>query len=156
MRLGHAGVALAVQRYAPRVPLWLLIGAAYGPDAIEITFRVFGHYNTEISHSLVSVGVCATLVAGLYATVTRDLRGAAFLWLTYVLHWPADFITGRKPTWPGGPTVGLDLYTHLVLVTVIDLAVFGGGWLVHRRGRRPPPRRMRLAEPDGKSQPSFL
>jgi hypothetical protein len=52
--------------------------------------------------------------------------------LTYVLHWPADFITGHKPTWPGGPIVGLDLYTHTKLVWVVDLAAFGLGWLIYR------------------------
>src|SRR3569833_1409184 len=122
MRLGHAGVAFAAKRFSPRVPLWLLIGAAYGPDAIEITFRVFGRYNTELSHSLISVGVCASVLAALYAAITRDAGWARLLWLTYALHWPADFITGHKPTWPGGPIVGLDLYTHNKLVWVVDLA----------------------------------
>ena len=151
MRLGHAGVAFAAKRFSPRVPLWLLLGAAYGPDAIEITFRVFGHYNTEISHSLVSVGVCASLLAGLYALATRDLRGALLRWLTYVLHWPADFVTGHKPTWPGGPTVGLDYYSHKIRVWVVDLAVFGAGWLIYRGA----PGRMRLAESDRKSKRAF-
>lgn len=138
MRFGHAGIALAAKAATPRVPLWLLIGAAYGPDAVEMTGRAFGHYNTELSHSLVSVGICATLVAGGYAAWTRDLSGAAILWLTYALHWPADFITGHKPTWPGGPEVGLDYYTHTKRVWVLDLAVLGAGWLIYRR-RRPHP-----------------
>jgi hypothetical protein len=133
MRLGHAGIALAAKTYAPRVPLWLLIGAGYGPDGVEITFRGLGHYNTELSHSLISVGVCATLLAGLYAAVRRDVAGARLLWLTYALHWPADFVTGHKPTWPGGPIVGLDLYRYFTLVWVVDLAVFGAGWLIYRR-----------------------
>lgn len=136
MRVGHAGVALAAKRFSPSVPLWLLLGAAYGPDAIEITFRLFGQYNTEISHSLISIGACATLVAGVYAAITRDFAGAALVWLTYALHWPADFITGHKPTWPGGPIVGLDFYTHRRLVWVVDLAVFAAGWSIYRRRPR--------------------
>ena len=133
MRLGHAGVALAAKRFSPRVPFLLLLCAAYGPDIVEITFRIFGQYNTEISHSLVSVGVCATLLAVGYAIWRRDLSGAVAIWLTYVLHWPADFITGHKPTWPGGPTVGLDFYTHRKLVWIVDLAALGIGWLIYRR-----------------------
>jgi hypothetical protein len=137
MRFGHAGVALAAKRFSPRVPMWLLLGAAYGPDALEITFRIFGQYNTEISHSLISIGACATLLAGLYAATTRDYSGSALVWLTYALHWPADFITGHKPTWPGGPTVGLDLYTRPRLVWVVDLAAFALGWWIYRSaGRR--------------------
>jgi hypothetical protein len=137
MRVGHAGVALAAKRFSPRVPLWLLLCAAYGPDGVEMIFRAFGNYNTEISHSLVSVGLCATLVAGAYAARTRDLSGAAALWLTYALHWPADFITGHKPTWPGGPEVGLDLYTHRKLVWLVDLAAFAAGWMIYRRPSSP-------------------
>jgi hypothetical protein len=132
MRVGHAGVALAAKRATPRVPLWLLLGAAYGPDGVEMVGRAFGHYNTEISHSLVSVAICATIVAGVYAGWTRDLSGAAIVWLTYALHWPADFVTGHKPTWPGGPEVGLDLYKHTKLVWVVDLMTFGCGWLIYR------------------------
>src|SRR4051812_21725288 len=150
MRLGHAGVALVAKRASPRVPLWLLLGAAYGPDALEITGRVFGHYDTVLSHSLVSIGVCATLLAGAYAAWTRDLSGAAILWLTYVLHWPADFITGHKPTWPGGPVVGLDYYEHRTGVWVLDLAVFGAGWLFYRRPHAPPePRAPQQTQPTG-------
>lgn len=136
MRLGHAGVALAAKSFSPRVPLWFLLGAAYGPDIVELTFRVFGQYNTEISHSLVSVGVCATLVSAGYAIWQRDLSGAVAVWLTYVLHWPADFITGHKPTWPGGPIVGLDFYTHRKLVWIVDLAALGAGWLIYRARTR--------------------
>jgi len=132
MRVGHAGVALAVKRASPRLPLWLLVAAAYGPDIVEVVARVFGHSNTELSHSLVSVAICATVIAGTYAAWTRDLSGAALLWLTYALHWPADFITGRKPTWPGGPEVGLDFYEYRRRVWVLDLGVFAAGWLVYR------------------------
>jgi hypothetical protein len=132
MRLGHAGVALAAKRFSPAVPLWFLIGVAYGPDALEVALRVVGQHDTMLSHSLVSVGVCATLAAAAYAAVNRDARGALVVWLTYVLHWPADFITGHKPTWPGGPVVGLDYYSHTRRVWLVDLGVFAAGWLIYR------------------------
>lgn len=136
MRVGHAGVALGAQRVCPRLPLWLLLCAAYGPDIIEVTARPFGFRDTLWSHSLVSLGICATLLAGVYAVVRRDPRGAAILWLTYVLHWPADFITGIKPTWPGGPEVGLLFYKrHEALVWIIDLATLGAGWWFYRARR---------------------
>jgi hypothetical protein len=132
MRVGHAGVAFAAKRFCPRVPFWLLLVAAYGPDIIELTLRPFGVTNRELSHSLVAVGICATVMAGLYAAIRHDIGGASMLWLTYALHWPADFITGTKPTWPGGPDVGLNLYDRHLLVWVVDLGVLGIGWWIYR------------------------
>ena len=131
-------MAAAAKRFGPRVPLWLLLCAAYAPDIIEVSLWPFGIHNRELSHSLISVGLGATLLAAVYATLRRDARGAICLWSVYVLHWPADFITGRKPTWPGGPTVGLDLYGRPVIVWIVDLAVLAAGcWLYYAYSRRP-------------------
>jgi hypothetical protein len=127
VRVGHAGVGLAAKRFGPRAPLWLLLCAAYAPDIIEVSLWPFGVHNRELSHSLLSVGLGATLLAAIYGALRRDARGAICLWAVYVLHWPADFITGHKPTWPGGPTVGLDLYDRPVLVWIVDLAVLAAG-----------------------------
>jgi membrane-bound metal-dependent hydrolase YbcI (DUF457 family) len=132
MRVGHLGVALVAKRVCPRAPLWLLVGAAYGPDIIEVALRLFGNYNRELSHSLIAVAICATVVAGAYAIITTDIVAASAIWLTYALHWPADFITGIKPTWPGGPEVGLRLYDRPVLAWIVDLAVLGIGWWIYR------------------------
>ena len=137
MRVGHAGVAVAAKRFGPRVPLWLLLCAAYAPDIIEVGLRPFGLYNRELSHSLVSVGIGAASLAVIYAAVRRDGRGAICLWSVYLLHWPADFITGHKPTWPGGPIVGLDLYDRPVLVWIVDLAILAAGCWVYGKGRKP-------------------
>ena len=133
MRVGHAGVALAVRRFFPRIPLWVLAATTYGPDIVEITLRVFGQYNRALSHSLVSVGIAATLSALAYALAKRSVADAAAVWLLYVSHWPADFITGTKATWPGGPEVGLNLYDlHPVLVWFVDFGVLIAGWLFYR------------------------
>jgi hypothetical protein len=133
VRVGHAGVGIGAKWFAPRVPLWLLLCAAYAPDIIEVSLWPFGIHNRELSHSLISVGLGATLLALLYSALRRDGRGAICLWCVYVLHWPADFITGTKPTWPGGPMVGLNLYDHHVLVWIVDIAVLlAGCWFAAR------------------------
>jgi hypothetical protein len=131
VRLGHAGPALVAKRVRPAVPLLVLVIAGYGPDVVEIVLRAFGAYNRELSHSLVAVGVGATLMAAGWMLARRgDARDAAAIWLTYASHWPLDFLTGRKPTWPGGPTVGLDLYDHwwIWLIELGLLAVCGVIW----------------------------
>jgi membrane-bound metal-dependent hydrolase YbcI (DUF457 family) len=138
MRVGHAGVALAAKRVAPTAPLWLLIAAAYGPDILEVALRVFGLFNRALSHSLIAVGLGATILALGFFSERRDRRAAVAIWVTYVLHWPADYITGTKPTWPGGPWVGLNLYDRPVLVWVVDLGVLAAGALIYATGLRRP------------------
>lgn len=132
MRVGHAGLALIAKRVRPAVPLWLLVAASYGPDVIKLGLALNGSHNPEWSHSLPSVGIGATVMAGAYLAWGRDPRDALAVWLTYASHWPADFITGHKPTWPGGPTLGLDLYDRPILVNVLEAVVLLVCWLIYR------------------------
>ena len=111
----------------------LLVPVAFAPDWVEWIFAQLGHQNREISHSLISVGVGATIVALTYIAVTRATMDGVVLWLTYASHWPADFITGRKPTWPGGPIVGLQLYDHPLRDVVLESALVVVCWLIYCR-----------------------
>lgn len=132
MYAGHAALALLAKARRPRVPLALLVPVAFAPDWIEWVFAAFGRRNQELSHSLVSVGIGATLVALIYGASRRDWIGALAVWLTYVSHWAADFFTGLKPTWPGGPTVGLYLYSKPAVDAAIELTVIALCWLAYR------------------------
>ena len=111
----------------------LLVPVAFAPDWIEWFFDAVGHRNREISHSLVSVGIGATLVALVYLLATRQRADAAAVWLTYVSHWPADYITGLKPTWPGGPTVGLYLVRAPDCRFFVEAVVVIVCWFAYRR-----------------------
>lgn len=133
MFAGHAALALFAKGNRPRIPLALLLAVAFAPDWIEWIFAAFGHRNREFSHSLVSIGIGATVAALIYGAARRDWTAAAVVWLTYASHWPADFITARKPTWPGGPTVGLAMYTRPIADAAIEFALIGVCWLVYRR-----------------------
>ena len=133
MFAGHAALAVFAKGKRPRVPLALFLAVAFAPDWIEWIFAAFGHRNREFSHSLVSVGIGATLVALVYGAARRDWNGALALWLTYASHWPADFITARKPTWPGGPTIGLAMYSRPVADALIESALVGVCWFLYRR-----------------------
>jgi hypothetical protein len=138
MKIGHAGIALLVKRARPRISLPLLIVAAYGCDIVEILFRLLGHDNRELSHSLISVGVLATVMAGAYFFATRRPADAAAVWVTYVLHWPADFITGKKPTWPGGPSVGLMFYSYPLQEALFEILVLAICLAIYLRAPRRP------------------
>jgi len=115
----------------------LLGPVAFAPDLVEAVFAVFGHHNRELSHSLPSLAIGATLVAVIYAAVSRNgaqrVSESLMLFALYVSHWPADFITGLKPTWPGGPVVGLLLYDHPAADAAVECAIILACCIVYRR-----------------------
>src|SRR5207249_3682606 len=64
------------------------------------------------------LGVAAGASYRLFARgPAADAVVIALLWMS---HWPADVLTGIKPTWPGGPEVGLDLYTYTAFDVVLE------------------------------------
>jgi hypothetical protein len=130
---GHAALALLAKAKRPSIPIALLVPVAFAPDWIELFADALHQYDREISHSLVSVGIGATAVALIYFALSRVKLDAFAVWLTYVSHWPADFITGLKPTWPGGPTVGLLLYAHPLGDILVESALIVACWLVYTR-----------------------
>ena len=133
MYAGHAALATFVKGKRKRIPIALLIPVAFAPDWIEWVADIFGAQDRMISHSLVSVGIGATVIALIYALVTRESGDAGWVWMTYVSHWAADFITGTKPTWPGGPQLGLMLYSRPVLDVVMESVLILLCWLVYER-----------------------
>ncbi len=144
MYAGHAGLALYAKTLRPRVPMAVLVPVAYAPDWIQwLLAAAGGPRNPSISHSLVSVILGATIVAGLYAVVSRSRADAAIVWLTYFSHWPADFVTGSKAIWPNGPEVGLNLYHYATTDVILESIVVVLCWLAYRRSL-PPASRERL------------
>jgi membrane-bound metal-dependent hydrolase YbcI (DUF457 family) len=130
---GHAAIATLVKGVRPRIAIAFLLPVAFAPDWIEWLFDLFGRHNREISHSLISVGVGATVVALVYLMITRARVDAMAVWLTYASHWPADYFTGLKPTWPGGPMVGLFLYRHPLRDAAVESLIVVACWFVYRR-----------------------
>jgi hypothetical protein len=139
--VGHAALALLADAKRPRIPIALLVPVAFAPDWVEWIADALGRHDRAISHSLVSVGIGATVVALIYWLTTREPADAALIWLTYTSHWPADFITGLKPTWSGGPMVGLLLYKHPVWDALLECVIVVVCWLVYRQSLVPPTRR---------------
>jgi hypothetical protein len=50
-----------------------------------------------------------------------------------VSHAAGDYLTGLKPTWSGGPMIGLELYRRPLIDFVIESTVVVCGWLVYRQ-----------------------
>lgn len=145
MYAGHAAIALLVKGVRPRIPLAVLVPVAFAPDWIEFVLDLLYQRNRMLSHSLVSVGLGATLVGLLYWAATRQPGDATALALTYVSHWCVDFVTGIKPTWPGGPNVGLLLYAHPIADVVLEAIVIWLCWLVYKRSLPAAARRRPIA-----------
>jgi hypothetical protein len=107
---GHAAVALALRRREPRLPILPLVIAAFGPDWLELLFMLPEKREgmAVFTHSIPAVLIGGLLAAGLYSAARRPGSGTIFL--AWVLHWPADLFTGRKPLVFSEPLIGLDLY----------------------------------------------
>jgi hypothetical protein len=130
---GHAALGLLAKGKRPAIPLAFIVAVAWGPDWVEVFFSSLGNENRMLSHSLVSVGLVATVLAFAWFAYTRVAADALVVWLTYASHWPADYITGLKPTWPGGPTVGLLLYAHSIPDFLIESGLIVIGSYVYWR-----------------------
>ena len=92
-------------------PIWLLVVATQGCDWIQAVACVAAPIGESAmwSHSLPAVAVLAVALGLAAYLLTGDTRVAALTGAVAVSHVVADYVTGIKPTWPGGPTIGLDL-----------------------------------------------
>ena len=132
MYVGHAGAALGGKRLAPAVTLSSLIIATYIPDWVDAGLCATGRYHDAqmLSHSLPAVLLLAVAAA---ATQLRDFRAASVMAAVVVSHVLLDYVTGIKPTWPGGPVIGLQLYAHPLVDFLVESAVILAGWIFYRR-----------------------
>jgi hypothetical protein len=131
---GHAAIATLVSGKRPQIPIAILVPIAFAPDWIQWTLDLAGAGQTSVflSHSLVAVAVLAVLCALIYRWRSGSATDAIIVGLTLASHWPLDFITGTKPTWPGGPSVGLMLYSHLGYDAAVESLLVLLCWLVYR------------------------
>jgi hypothetical protein len=91
-----------------------------------------------LSHSVPAVGFFALVGFTLYGLKTRDWTAALIVAGVILSHMLLDWITGYKPTWPGGPTIGLELYSHPVADFIVEGALIVVGAVLY--GRTLPPR----------------
>lgn len=141
MYVGHVGAALAGKRARQSIGLAVLLIATYTPDWIDTGLCIAGAYNPDglLSHSIPAVLLFALVGFALYGIVARDWRGGLIVSSVIVSHMLFDWITGDKPTWRGGPMIGLRLYAHPILDFFVEgLVIFVGAMLY---AKTLPPRR---------------
>jgi hypothetical protein len=141
MYIGHIGVALAAKRVRRSIGLLALLVATYIPDWLDGGLCLAGTYNPQgmLTHSIPAVLLLMLVGFAAYAAATRDWAGALVIAAVILSHIFLDWITGYKPTWPGGPMIGLGLYDHPIADFVIEAIVIVVGALLY--GRTLPPRR---------------
>jgi hypothetical protein len=127
--IGHVGAALAAKRARKSIGLLALLIATYTPDWVDTGLCVMGKYNDQqlLSHSMPAVLLFALLGFAMYSILTRDVKGALVLSAVIVSHMILDWITGYKPTWPGGPMIGLRLYDHPMADFAVEALVIAVG-----------------------------
>jgi membrane-bound metal-dependent hydrolase YbcI (DUF457 family) len=133
---GHVGFGLGAYSFRKTLPLWLVLVAAQIPDWLDAGFCVadadrgpFGLY----THGFLPIAIAAGLAVVFTYAITRDLTGALIVALVVASHWGLDYFTGIKPTWAGGPVVGMDLYARPLVDVAIEAATILVGWLLYRR-----------------------
>ncbi|MEP6509638.1 MAG: hypothetical protein ABJC63_15535 [Gemmatimonadales bacterium] len=143
---GHVGVALGAKGMRSALPLWVLIVASQLPDWADATQCLAGVTSATpgmFSHSLPAIGVLTLAGVLAYLASTRDATGAAFVAAVVISHALGDYVTGLKPTWNGGPMIGLRLYRHPEIDFVVEAIVIVAGWLIYRASFPPAKRSSR-------------
>ena len=141
MYIGHVGAALAAKRVRVGVGLLVLLIATYAPDWIDTGLCLTGGFDPGemLSHSIPAVLFLAAAGFAAYTLITGDRRGGVLIAAVILSHIFLDWITGYKPTWPGGPMIGLQLYSRPIADFIAEGIVITVGALVYMRSL--PPRR---------------
>jgi len=146
MYIGHVGAALAAKRLRVSVGLVVLLIATYAPDWIDTGLCVTGGFDPGemLSHSIPAVLLFAAAGFAAYTLITGDRTGGALIAAVILSHMFLDWITGSKPTWPGGPMIGLQLYSRPIADFIAEGVVITAGAVFYSRSL--PPRRRPLLD----------
>lgn len=124
----------------PRIALVALGIASVAPDFVDLALAALhicapaGVYSHSLIPALLIAAACATIV-GVWE---HSAMTGAVIAAVVLLHLPADYITGLKVFWPGGPIIGLNLYAHPFADFALEAMIaFAGWWYLRSRGRGP-------------------
>jgi hypothetical protein len=109
MYTGHVAIALAARGIRRDVPLWVLVLATQACDWVELIVHPFTwRTDTEVySHAYPFVIAAALAVGAAVWLWKRSVSAAATVMMVYLSHPLLDYVTGNKPLWLGGPSMGL-------------------------------------------------
>ena len=156
MVAGHFGLAAAVKKIAPRLPLWSLLLATFFLDVVFVFFAAGGlekitpvdpanpnAYGGSLiqayyTHSLVGA-LLISAIAGLFAGWRWGKRGGYVIAGVVFSHWILDLLVHRLdlPILPGNfgnlPLLGFGLWEYPIISAIMELIlVIGGIWFYYR------------------------
>ncbi len=149
--LAHVGVGLAAKRITPKVPLVVLLIAAYGIDLIWGIFFITGLEGSSQpgqenpsywSHSLFMALVWSALIGVLVLLISRNRSVALMIGLLIFSHWIIDFIshpmtavfpddTGLPLFFADSPLVGLGIWRTQLGVTIGEYGITVLGLIIY-------------------------
>ncbi len=134
MIVGHIGIALAARARWPRVPLVAVVIASLAPDIVDFVTAALHICGPQglYSHSLPAIAIEVVVLGGAAALWRRSPAAGSLVVAMVVLHLVADYITGVKILWAGGPVVGLDLYSRPLADFALEAMVTFIGWRMLR------------------------
>lgn len=147
MYTGHFGVALVAAGGSRRIPLWLLITAAFGSDLLEGVVAI-PHVQdpTRVwSHSLPMTAALGAVLALGWKLAGGTWRECVTVCLVTMSHVVLDLVTAEKTFWPGADPVGLNLYQYPLADTIVEALVCVAGWRIWRASLTPDRRQSAVA-----------
>jgi len=137
--IGHVGIALGARGTRRELSLLVLLVATYAPDWIDGGLCVVGAYDPRgmLSHSFPAIALLLAVVLTTFRVTKRDMVSGLVVCGVVVSHMALDWVTGYKPTWPGGPRIGFGLYNHPALNLVLETLVIMIGVFLYRRSLPP-------------------
>ena len=155
MFLGHFAVALGAKRVAPQASLGALVAAAQlidlvwpalilaGVEVVRIdpgntAYTPLDFVSYPFTHGAASVLLWAAASGAAYWAWRRDRAGAWVVAGLVVSHWLLDALTHRPdlPLWPGGPKVGLGLWSSVPATVAVEGLLFAAGAFLYYRTTR--------------------
>lgn len=141
MVAGHFAVAYFARARWQRAAMVPLLIATIIPDLADFALPSGDKCRTSCelyTHAMPAVFVLAAAAAFLtweiyHRRVTSYLVGALV-----VVHVAMDLVTGSKPYWPGGPRLGLHLYTRPLADFALEALMVVLAWITLRRTKDAP------------------
>jgi len=96
-----------------------------------------------LTHSIPAVTVLGAAFAIAWYLMSRDKLGMCLIFALVATHAIGDYFTGIKPTWPGGPVIGLQLYERPAIDFALEAVVILFGWMLYRKSFPPEKRSSR-------------
>jgi len=156
MFIGHFALGYAAKRWAPRLSLAVLFGAAIFADLLWPVLVALGIEQVRIvpgitaftplefisypySHSLLTLVVWGALLGAIATRAADDSRAFVVSLVLVVSHWVLDVITHMPdmPLYPGGPKFGFALWNSIAGTIAVEAAMFAVGVWIYTRVTRP-------------------